>query len=80
MSDDALQKLVSRLVEVGGELGGEDADTTAEPQVCFATTNADTRVLGLVPRYCCSSPVRNRTAALLPHHSNGCATRGTGVS
>ncbi|CAM9146579.1 unnamed protein product [Ectocarpus fasciculatus] len=32
MSDDALQKLVSRLVEVGGELGGEDADTTAEPQ------------------------------------------------
>ncbi|CAB1118118.1 unnamed protein product [Ectocarpus sp. CCAP 1310/34] len=32
MSDDALQKLVSRLVEVGGELGGEDVDTTAEPQ------------------------------------------------
>ncbi|CAN0486177.1 unnamed protein product, partial [Ectocarpus sp. 12 AP-2014] len=32
MSDDALQKLVSRLVEVGGELGGEGVDTTAEPQ------------------------------------------------
>lgn len=37
MSDDALRKLVSRLAEVGGDLGGEESDAAGQVNMHLKT-------------------------------------------